>query len=118
MGAHDVVGGRRDQQPEGGQHPGPQRHHDPPDPELCREVAGMQRPRAPEGDEGRLPGIAAALRHVHAHRRPHRLVDDVVHGPRRLQHRLSAGPGEMLVDAVPRRVLRRDASSRRRSCRD
>ena len=105
VGAHDVVGGRGDEQPERGQHAGPERNHDPPDAELRREVTGMQRPCPPEGDERRLPGIAAALRHVHAHRPRHRLVDDVVHGPRRLQHRLSARPGEVLRDAVPRRIF-------------
>ena len=60
-------------------------------------------PAPSEGDERRLPGIAAALRHVHAHRPRHGLVDDVVHGPRRLEHRLSARPGEMFRDAVARR---------------
>ena len=74
VGAHDVVGGRGDQQPERGQHAGPERNHDPTDAELRREVAGVQWPGPPEGDERRLPGIAALLRHVHAHRRPHRLV--------------------------------------------
>ena len=101
VGAHDVVGGRRDEQPERGQHPGPERNHDPPDPELRREVAGMQGPGPPEGDERRLPGIAAALRHVHAHGPRHRLVDDVVHGPRRLEHRLPARPGEVLGQTYP-----------------
>ena len=65
----------------------------------------MQRPCPPEGGERRLPWIAAALRHVHAHRPRHRLVDDAVHGPRRLQHRLPARPGEVLGDAVARRVF-------------
>ena len=105
VGTHDVVGGRGDEQPERGQDAGPERHHDPADPELRREVAGMQRPRPSEGDEHRLPGIAATLRHVHAHRPRHRLVDDVVHGPRRLQHRLPARTGEVLGDAVARRVF-------------
>ena len=54
MGAHDVVGGRRDQQPERGQHAGPERNHDPTDPKLRREVAGMQGHGAPEGDARRL----------------------------------------------------------------
>ena len=63
----------------------------------------MQRPRPPEGDERRLPGIAAALRHVHAHRPRHGLVDHVVHGPRCLEHRLSARPRKVLRDAIPRR---------------
>ena len=54
MGAHDVVGGRRDQQPERGQHADPERNHDPPGPKLRREVAGMQGHDAPEGDAGRL----------------------------------------------------------------
>ena len=63
----------------------------------------MQGPGPPEGDERRLPGIAATLRHVHAHRPRHGFVDDVVHGPRRLQHRLSTRPGEVLRDAVARR---------------
>ena len=61
--------------------------------------------RRPEGDERRLPGIAATLRHVHPHRRAHRIVDDVVHGPCRFQHRLAARPGEVLGDTYPRRAL-------------
>ena len=65
----------------------------------------MQGPGPPEGDERRLPGIAAAFRHVHSHCPRHRLVDDVVHGPRRLEHQLSAWPGEVLGDAVPGRVF-------------
>ena len=64
-------------------------------------------PAPPAGDERRLPGIAASLRHVHAHRPRHRLVDDVVHGPRRLQHRLSARPGEVLRDAALARARNR-----------
>ena len=83
MGAHDVVGGRRYQQPERGQHAGPERNHDPPDPELRGKVASMQRPGATERNQGRLPWIAAPLCHMHAHRRRHRFVDHVVHGPRR-----------------------------------
>ncbi len=48
-------------EPEGGEHARGRRRDHPPHPELVRHRAGVQRPRAAEGDQGRLARVLAAL---------------------------------------------------------
>ena len=55
--------------------PGHLRHEDRPDPEGLRHVPGVERPRPPEGDEGEVAGVVAAL-HRDGADRAHHVGDD------------------------------------------
>ena len=113
QGPHHFVGDRRPQEADRRSDAGVARDHDSPDPQLVGELAGVQRRRAAEGDQGSIVRILAALDgvdpggacHVLAHhlghaegsriwRERHGVTDDGperVLGPGRSQRHLAAG---------------------------
>ena len=113
QGPHHLVGDRRPQEADRRSDAGVARDDDAPDPQLVGELAGVQRRRAAEGDQGSIVRILAALdgvdpgraRHVLAHhlgdaegsrigRERHGVSDDGperILGPGRSQRHLAAG---------------------------